>query len=87
MAFGFLNSFKIKHNIFNKLKVLFDFKTYTQISQYKLYSVAGKPAKSQGQSMSVLNTNLYKNLVNEFAFKYRDLVILSSMASVVCLFM
>ena len=62
MAFGFSNSFKIKHNITN-CKVLFDFKTYTQISQYKLYSVAGKPAKSQGQSMSVLNTNIYKNLV------------------------
>ena len=59
MAFGFSNSFKIKHNIIN-CKVLFDFKTYTQ---YKLYSVAGKPAKSQGQSMSVLNTNIYKNFV------------------------
>ena len=62
MAFGFSNSFKIKHNITN-CKVHFDFKTYTQISQYKLYSVAGKPAKSQGQFMSVLNTNIYKNFV------------------------
>ena len=61
MVFSFSNSFKIKH--ITNCKVLFDFKTYTQISQYKLYSVAGKPAKSQGQSMSVLNTNSYKNFV------------------------
>ena len=56
MAFGFSNSFKIKHNITDS-KVLFNFKTYTQLSQYKLNSVAGNPAKSQGESMSVLNTN------------------------------
>ena len=41
----------LKSNILlnTNYKVLFDFKTYTQ------NSVAGKPAMSQGQSMSVLN--------------------------------
>ena len=37
--------------------IRFDFKVYTQKSQYKFKLIAVKSAKSQGQSMSVSNIN------------------------------